>query len=246
MQNLTDEEFNKLAEFLNSVDGLISGKFILADIKISNILKLIARNQSLYNYIKSTLTNFNFEEELKKASTQNNNGVFKMPVDRNKVVAMVFCFLVECDAKRINYFDFIKENFAKTENASNYVNFANSFLVPFKEIIMGHFYGEEEPEEVEEQPVEKNVVNDIFSNLTVYLNQMLDNIVLERRIKSNDKETLNYIIKNIIYSMRYKDLNVVNAFIAVLDILADKYACLRLPLKDIKSELMNYYSKKGV
>ena len=111
---------------------------------------------------------------------------------------------------------------------------------------MGHFYGEEEPEEVEEQPVEKNVVNDIFSNLTVYLNQMLDNIVLERRIKSNDKETLNYIIKNIIYSMRYKDLNVVNAFIAVLDILADKYACLRLPLKDIKSELMNYYSKKGV
>ena len=244
MQNLTDEEINKLSEFLNSVDGLINGKFILADIKISNILKLIAQNQSLYNYIKSTLNNFNFEEELKIASRKNeeNNGRFKMPTDKNKVVALVFCFLVECDAKRINYFDFIRENFAKTEHATEYVNFANCFLVPFKENIINYFYGKEEV--VEEEPEEKNVVNDIFSNLTVYLNQMLDNITLERRIKSGDKETLNYIIKNIIYSMKYKDLNIVNAFISVLDILADKYACLRLPLKDIKSELMTFYTNK--
>ena len=119
-------------------------------------------------------------------------------------------------------------------------------LVPFKNAILDYFFGEEE---IEEKPTEvipeKKVVNTIFTNLTTYLNQMLDNIVVERRIKSNDKETLNYIIKNIIYSMKYEDLNIVNAFITVLDILADKYACLRLPLKDIKSELMNYYSKKS-
>ena len=42
--------------------------------------------------------------------------------------------------------------------------------------------------------------------------------------------------------MKYEDMNIINAFITVLDILADKYAVLRLPLKDIKSELMNYYS----
>lgn len=248
MQNLTEEESIKLNEFFNSIDGLINGKFILADIKISNILKLIAQNQTLYNYIKSTLSNFNFENELKLAKADNklNYGKFNMPTDKNKVVALVFCFLVECDAKRINFFDFIRENFAKTEKASDYVTFAEAMLVPFKNAILDYFFGEEEVEEKPTETIpEKKVVNTIFTNLTTYLNQMLDNIVVERRIKSNDKETLNYIIKNIIYSMKYEDLNIVNAFITVLDILADKYACLRLPLKDIKSELMNYYSKKS-
>jgi len=240
MQNLSNEDLTKLSEFLNSVDGLINGKFILPDIKISNILKLISQNNFLYDYIKQCLQNFNFEEELYKSLAKNNNGVFVMPRERSKIVALVFCFLVECDAKKIDFFGFIKENFKKSTNFSEYYIFANTMLLPFKEAIYNDFNGNKE-EPIEEPKVESN---DIFTNLKKHLNQMLDNITLERKIRSFDKENLNYIIKNIIYSMKYRDLNIVNAFVSVLDILADKYACLRLPLKDIKSELLNYYNKK--
>ena len=193
------------------------------------------------------MPDFSFEKELSRAEVKNrfNNGEFKMPTEPQKIVAFVFCLLVECDAKRIDFYGFINENFVKNKDISEYTNFANTVIVPFKNVIIDYFYSEEPQEEVEEEIIEEeiepNIVNDIYSNLTVSLNEMLDNIALDRRIKSHDKENLTYIINNIIYSMKYKDMNIINAFISVLDILADKYVSIRLPLKDIKSELLNYY-----
>lgn len=253
MQKVTNEELVKISEFISSVDGLINGKFILADIKISNILKMIAANPSLYSYIKNCLIDFSFDKELSRAEVKNrfNNGEFKLTTEKNKIVAFVFCLLVECDAKRMDFYGFINSNFKADNNGSEYNNFAKTILIPFKEIIINEFLNKTEEEEEEptckEQPEnmqEINVVNDIFSDITPFLNSMLDNISIDRRIKSNDKENLTYIINNIIYSFKYKDLNIVNAFISVLDILADKYAALRLPLKDIKSALLDYYNKR--
>lgn len=255
MRSITNDDLIKISEFINSVEGLINGKFILADIKISNLLNMIATNSALYNYIKKCLIEFSFEKELSRAEVKNrfNNGEFKLPPEREKIVAFVFCLLVECDAKRMDFFGFINENFQTTKNMSEYSNFAQSVLVPFKDIIIEHFYnGNEEKEQNIEENIqnenEENEVNiirtDIFSSLKEILTNVLDNITIDRKIKQHDKENLNYIINNIIYSMKYEDMNIVNAFIAVLDILADKYAVLRLPLKDIKSELLNYYNNK--
>ena len=254
MQNVTNDDLIKISEFINSVEGLINGKFILADIKISNLLNMIASNQALYNYIKKCLIDFSFEKELSRADVKNrfNNGEFKLPGEKEKVVAFVFCLLVECDAKRMDFYGFINENFKATNNSSEYVNFSKTVLIPFKNIIIDYFYKEEEPEE-EQIPIkeeyiepiqeETHIVNDIYFTLKDILTNMLDNITIDRKVKPQDKENLSYIVKNIIYSLKYKDLNITNAFIAVLDILADKYACLRLPLKDIKSELLKYYSE---
>lgn len=254
MKNITNDDLIKISEFINSVDGLINGKFILADIKISNLLNMIATNTALYNYIKKCLIEFSFEKELSRAEVKNrfNNGEFKLPPEREKIVAFVFCLLVECDAKRMDFFGFINENFSASKNMSEYSNFAQSVLVPFKDIIIEHFYNESEEVEDKEEVVIENLNDEqepvkilktnIYENLKEILTNLLDNITIDRKIKQHDKENLLYIVKNIIYSMKYEDMNVVNAFIAVLDILADKYAVLRLPLRDIKSELLNYYS----
>lgn len=251
MQKVTNDDLVKISEFISSVDGLINGKFILADIKISNILKMIADNPSLYAFIKNCLIDFSFDKELSRAEVKNrfNNGEFKLPMEKNKIVAFVFCLLVECDAKRIDFYGFINSNFKSDNNGSEYANFAKTILVPFKEIVINEFLNranetEEENENYQEEQENENinVVNDIFSSIERYLNAMQDNIAIDRRIKSGEKENLNYIIKNIIYSFKYKDMNILNAFISVLDILADKYASIRLPLKDIKSELLSYYN----
>lgn len=254
MQKVTNDDLVKISEFISSVDGLINGKFILADIKISNILKMIAENPSLYAFIKNCLIDFSFDKELSRAEVKNrfNNGEFKLPVEKTKIVAFVFCLLVECDAKRLDFYGFINSNFKADNNGSEYANFARTILVPFKEIVINEFLNRNEEASEEEYVQDENEnenfetltgepVNDIFSTLTKHLTAMQDNVAIDRRIKSQDKENLNYIIKNIIYSFKYKDLNISNAFISVLDILADKYAALRLPLKDIKSELLNYY-----
>lgn len=247
MQKVTNEDLIKISEFINSIDGLINGKFILADIKISNLLKMIASNNSLYSYIKSCLIDFSFDKELSRAEVKNrfNNGEFRLPQEKNKIVAFVFCLLVECDAKRMDFYGFINENFTENKNGSEYANFANTILIPFKEIIVNEFYSEEEDEkEIEKKEIENTVEekeDDIFNELKLILDEMKENVSIDRKIKSQDKENINYIISSIIYSMKYKDLNIVNGFVTVLDILAEKHSALRIPLKDIKSKLFTYY-----
>lgn len=246
MQKVTNEDLIQISEFINSIDGLINGKFILADIKIANLLKMIASNSSLYAYIKNCLIDFSFDKELSRAEVKNrfNNGEFRMPQDRSKIVAFVFCLLVECDAKRLDFFGFINENFQENKNGSEYVNFANTILIPFKKIILDEFYSQEEPQEEpakENEEEQEEKADTIFEDLEAILEDMKNDVTVDRRIKSQDKENINYIITSIIYSMKYKDLNIVNGFITVLDILADKYSVLRLPLRDIKSRLFSYY-----
>ncbi len=250
MQKVTNEDLVKISEFISSTDGLINGKFILADIKISNILKMIASNPSLYAYIKNCLVDFSFEKELSRAEAKNrvNNGEFVFPNDRQKIVAFVFCLLVECDAKRMDFYGFINSNFKADKNGSEYANFAKTLLVPFKEIIIDEFLNQKEESSIEQKPQknenveEKSEIAKLFDRIKPHLEKIMNNIIMDRRIKSADKETYNFIIKNIMYSFKYEDLNIVNAFISVLDILADKVASFRLPLKDIKSELLIYYN----
>ena len=52
---------------------------------------MIATNNSLYNYIKKCLIEFSFEKELSRAEVKNrfNNGVFKLPAEKDKIVAFV-------------------------------------------------------------------------------------------------------------------------------------------------------------
>ena len=52
--------------FLERADELISSKYILADIKIVNILKAIAGSETLIALFKSCLANFDYEDAKKK------------------------------------------------------------------------------------------------------------------------------------------------------------------------------------
>ena len=49
-----------LDNFLNACDEFIQGKFILADIKISKILRAISTSKEVYNLMAESLINYNF------------------------------------------------------------------------------------------------------------------------------------------------------------------------------------------
>ena len=52
--------------FLTSAQDFIASKYILADIKIVNLLKAIASSDTLIALFKNCLTDFNYEEAQKK------------------------------------------------------------------------------------------------------------------------------------------------------------------------------------
>lgn len=141
MIKVSNEELSKIAQFVASCDDMINGKFILADVKITKVLNMIAGSEELYRYISECMVGFDFTKEYHRAEVKNglNGGFFAVPNDPNKLVAFVFCLLVECDAKRLDFYNFINENFGISGKSEAYKNFAGQLLIPFKEIVASHF-----------------------------------------------------------------------------------------------------------
>ena len=91
MLQVSNEELSKITQFIAGCNDMINGKFILADIKISKLLNMIAQSGELYNFIKDCLTDFDFSREFHRSEVKNrlNNGAFAGPRSQNALVAFV-------------------------------------------------------------------------------------------------------------------------------------------------------------
>lgn len=142
MDNLTQKQIEELQDFVDACNEFINGKFILADIKISRILKAIASSGDIYNLLAECMVNFDFETELKKCLVKNatESGSFMLPEETYKLIPVVFCLLVQIDSKRIDFNYFLKTQFpyAKTQN-EEYEKFSTTVVAPFRDAIAGLF-----------------------------------------------------------------------------------------------------------
>lgn len=86
-----------------------------------------------------------------------------------------------------------------------------------------------------------NNVNNEFEKLSDIFLQMIENIKVDRRIRTYEKDTLLYFCKGCEKSLKYEDLNLINTFVCAIELLSEKYACLRLSLKEIKECLLKIY-----
>lgn len=264
MEMITQNELNKISAFIDSCDDMINGKFILADVKILKILNMIASSEPLYRYIQECLIDFDFSREFSRAEVQNrlNNGNFVPPVEKEKLVAMVFCLLVEFDKKHLDFYSFISNNFATLTPGGEYGLFAKTLLVPFKNIIAEHFgltngasnvevapepaqpQTEEIQEVVEEENepvVEKTEMDKIWDNIPVLVDSLIRTIMLDRKIKQDLKNSLEYILKSIKYSLKYNDMRLVASLVTSFDVLVTKIRSVKFIVEDLKNEIKRYY-----
>lgn len=125
-----------------SCNELIDGKFILADSKISKILKDITESKEVYNLLSECMANFNFEREFIRAKIKlpTKPGYFKMPDEKYKILPMVFCILVDISKHKIDFQSFLKDYFSVEDGKiSEYENFANEVIKPFRNAISDMF-----------------------------------------------------------------------------------------------------------
>ncbi len=259
MENLTSEQVGEVKRFISSCDDMINGKFILADIKILKILNMIAGSEPLYKYIQHCMIDFNFEREYGKAAVKNriNGTTFVPPSEHEKLVAMVFCLLVEFDKKHLDFYTFISENFATLTPGGEYNLFAKTLLVPFRDIIANHFgllnqeqvqtSFETPKEQVEEQPEQPQEVEDdeqekIWEDLAILADSLINTIMMDRKIKQGEKDNYIYILKSIKYALKYKDMRLVSALVTSLDMLLFKTKSTKFMMEDLKSMINTYYS----
>ncbi len=129
---------NELGLFLERADELINSKYILADIKIVNLLKAIAASSTLLALFKNCLTDFDYQEAQKKYLVKNqflggDKGEFVLPPNSRDLLAFIFNVLMDIDSKRIDLNSFINKYFYVDGSfSSGYDAFTTGMIKPFK------------------------------------------------------------------------------------------------------------------
>ena len=124
--------------FVERADDLIDSKYILADVKIVNLLKAVACSDVLLAIFKNCLSDFDFHLAKKKYLVKNafqggDKGEFILPPNSRELLAFIFSVLVEIDNKNIQLGEFINKYFyVDGSYSSGYSAFVNAMIKPFR------------------------------------------------------------------------------------------------------------------
>ena len=240
MKIVSADEVTKIKAFEKCVNEMINGKFILADVKISNILKSIAQSKELYNFLAECLLGFDFDKEFDKSCT--NVSGFRMPDEPYKRIALVFVFLVNVDSKKIIFYDFINKYFRTDVAGGEYAQFAKIVLTPFKNDMVAHFdlEGKNAVEEVVEEDNTTEEVN-ISGELIKCLNDMQNIIDINLRIKDYKKEEMTIYMKALAEGIKIRNKRIVSALATAFDRVVRKEKTLRDLYAEFTSLLIRFY-----
>ncbi len=137
----TMEEINAGVErFINACNELINGKFILADSKISDLLKGIAASEELTGLFNAVMDGFDYEAAkkayLKSSAPHSTRGTIYLPADRKDLLAFVFCLLAEFDCGSMKFNDFLLRYFYEDGSyTASYTLFVSRLIRPFRDIV---------------------------------------------------------------------------------------------------------------
>ncbi len=132
---------DELLLFLQRADEFIEGKYIVADVKIVNLLKAVASSETLLAIFKNCLDGFDFEQAKEKYLPKSkvhseNRGEFILPSNVKELLAFVFNVLVSLDSKAIDFSDFLTRYFYEDGSfSSSYNSFISTVVKPFRNAV---------------------------------------------------------------------------------------------------------------
>lgn len=135
------EKREELNLFIARVDELIESKYVLADIKISNLLKGIVSLESIYALFKSCLIDFDYETAKKKYLVSapylmDNKGEYLLPNKSKELLAFTLNVLTDMDSGTISLAEFLDKYFYEDGSyISSYSSFINKMIKPFKSAV---------------------------------------------------------------------------------------------------------------
>lgn len=124
-----------LSAFSRACDETISTKFILAEKKISGLLQTIAGYPLLIDFFKSTLSGYNRNAEFAHARSKvGGRSKLILPASKTKLIAFVFCLLLELDTGKRSLKEFLDEFYFSSSPKEQWKSFAQSVIAPFKTV----------------------------------------------------------------------------------------------------------------
>lgn len=130
------DAYAKIQAFYKACTDTKYAKFILAENKISEILRAIVNSPELVSIVSDSLAGFNFSSEFNKIQVKNEMRRINiiLPKDPHKLVAIVFSLLGEIDAHRVDFHDFIFSYFDAGGSTllECYDKFVQTIILPFR------------------------------------------------------------------------------------------------------------------
>lgn len=118
-----------LGEFCSACEALRNCKFVVAETKISALLKSIADNRRLYSMFGVALYGFDYKNTFAECV---GNNVFSLPADRKKAVALVFRILLDIDDGIMSLQNFLEAYFYGVSVNESFARFCLELIVPFE------------------------------------------------------------------------------------------------------------------
>ena len=206
-------KINELIPFNTACDEFVSGRYILADVKVASLLKIIEEDEKLKDIISSCLEHFDFNKAFSEAVKQ--KGADKelvLPADEKRAIAFVYCLLYNFHTHSLNFYDFISQ-FYKTEDENagkEFYNFASSIILPFKEGL-NNIYTKRHVI-VETADYQNNYYNKILSTVKLIMAN-IDNY----KLKMNEKEEFTMLLNSLYLASEKNDKKLVYSLMIALD-----------------------------
>ena len=226
----------EIDKFLEACDDLLNCKFLVAEYKIQRLLQQLASASDVCSLVGECLEQFNRDREFAKTFVQDGQGDFVclMPSEEYKVIALVFCTLVDIENKKIDFVDFIKRFFGREENP--FKAFLDTMIVPFKKLIEEAFsYAENDKDEDhhddevdEDEDDDDQVDHEIYENVQKIAVQILSELQFSRQ--DNDTQNAITICKAIVKTAKMHDMEVTFS--------------LAIALKSTKLKQIKFYVKE--
>ena len=132
----------KMQRFFTACEELITGKFILADTKIGELLRAIATSDELRGLFAAVTKGFDYPAAKAACLKQPGEGgryirgEAYLPSERSEILAFVFCLLVEFDNGTMKFNDFLLRYFyVDGSYTASYSLFVDRVIRPFRDIV---------------------------------------------------------------------------------------------------------------
>ncbi len=217
---ITQEQSVEL--FIKNIDEIISTRYVLSQLKISNLLKGIAQSKMLCELFEHCNEGFNFDQVYNSCFQMGKNfadGKYVAPTAPRDIIALCFVVLYKIDSKEINFMKLLGDYFHKDELEDSYQFFCQTFLSPFKEEVLyavkAMITGITEEPKTKAVRVVKTYLPEAQIRLVKDLLTATKSLILQYKMDDVSKAELMLLYDNLVNSLYENDLERIKiAFLA--------------------------------
>ena len=232
-----------VAQFKNLCSQVVNAKFILSQQAISQLLKYVVTDETIYSTVDLCMKNFDYYQEFKSSVVETaDSATFKLPYGNRKIVAMVLCLLYEFDNGKRNMSDFMFKYYPAVSANESYYLMVKALIVPFEKALCDLLSGKNDTTTLSvTEDVETTTVSDGAISQVEHILRNINATIQEDVNLALDLKTEYLILIDGLYqAMEMRDPRLIKViFIGFKHALAGYRPCLK-KVKDVEACLKLY------